>query len=114
MTRYEVGEVILFRVQFSDEIGGKQRPAVVVSSDAFFEINDDLLVIPITSQLSDVVDASVADWQEAGLVKPSALKWQIACVGSSLVVRSLGHLTEPDMATVRSAVRAMLSPKVLH
>ena len=50
MTGYEFGDVVLVPFPFTGQTATKKRPAVVVSSAAYQQNRDDLIVMPITSQ----------------------------------------------------------------
>ena len=74
---YEFGDVILVHFPFTNQVGAKQRPAVVVSAKAYNEAKPDLIMMAITSQLrktSGFGEVWIADWKAANLLKPSAVK----------------------------------------
>lgn len=48
--RCSFGDVVLVPFPFSDQSATKQRPAVVISSDAYHREHADVLLIAITSQ----------------------------------------------------------------
>ncbi|MGH7968337.1 MAG: type II toxin-antitoxin system PemK/MazF family toxin, partial [Limisphaerales bacterium] len=48
---YKRGEVVLVPFPFTNLSSTKQRPALVVSADAFNAVRDDVLVAAITSQV---------------------------------------------------------------
>ena len=67
--------------------------------------------MPITSQLrtdAGSFDVQVADWQAAGLLKPSAVKPLIATLEQALVIRRLGVLQDADQQAVRDAIAQMM------
>ena len=77
----EFGDVLLVPFPFTDHTAVKQRPAVVVSSEAYHRERPDLIILAVTSQIradDKIGAAAVAQWQEAGLLKPSVLKPLIA------------------------------------
>lgn len=92
---------------FADQSGIKKRPAVVVSSQKYNASRRDIVIMAITSQVRQplsVGEAMVADWQGAGLIKPSVLKPVFTTIEQGLVVRVMGHLLVPDLKTLREAV----------
>ena len=44
MTRYNKGDVILVPFPFSDQTTAKKRPAVIVSSDTYNNISQDIVI----------------------------------------------------------------------
>ena len=108
---YTFGEVILIPFPFTNQTGGKKRPAVVVSSDAYHTHRPDLLIMAITSQAHTALDFAsfaIGDWQAAGLLKPSFAKPVLTTLEQSLVIRSMGHLTPPDRQTLRNMLARIL------
>ena len=46
-------------------------------------------------------EATVGDWQEAGLVKTSVLKPVLTTIEQGLALRVMGHLSVADIKTLR-------------
>ena len=106
-TRFSFGDVVLVPFPFTDQSGIKKRPAVVVSSQKYNASRQDIVIMAITSQVRhplSVGEAMVADWQGAGLVKPSLLKPVFTTIEQGLVVRVMGRLVLPDLNTLREAM----------
>jgi mRNA interferase MazF len=106
MTGFDFGDVILVPFPFTNQRANKQRPAVVVSSDAYHRRRPDLIIIAITSQLRFATfgEAAIAQWQAAGLLKPSMLKRLLATVEQRLVRRKRGRLAVDDLRTLRQVL----------
>ena len=103
---HSFGDVVLVPFPFTDQLGAKKRPAVIISSKAYSANRRDLVIMAITSQVRTPLgfgEALVADWQPAGLIKLSVLKPVFATIDQSLVVRSLGALSMDDSRTLREA-----------
>jgi mRNA interferase MazF len=49
-------------------------------------------------------EALVADWQAAGLIKPSVLKPVFTTIEQSLVVRTMGALSAADLHSLRKII----------
>ena len=79
---YSFGEVVLVDFPFSSNVGIKKRPAVVISSETFNKLKEDLVLLAITSQIDNLTfgEALLTNWKEAGLVKPSAFSDQGHCL----------------------------------
>ncbi len=106
-TSYSFGDIVLISFPFTDQSAAKQRPAVVVSSEAYHRSRPDLIIMAVTSQLrptQGVGDVQLKDWQAAGLLKPSAIKPVIATIELTLVIKRLGRLKEDDQQKLRTAI----------
>ena len=100
------GDVVLVSFPFTDQLGAKKRPAVIISSMAYNANRRDLVIMAITSQVRTPLgfgEALVADWQSAGLIKLSVFKPVFATIDQGLVVRTLGALSTDDSRTLREA-----------
>ena len=106
-TSYSFGDIVLVSFPFTDQSAAKQRPAVVVSSEAYHRSRPDLIIMAVTSQLGPtqgVGDVQLKDWQAAGLLKSSAIKPVIATIEHTLVIKRLGRLKEDDQQNLRTAI----------
>jgi len=111
MTAFEFGDVILVPFPFTDQSATKQRPAVVISSEAYHRSRPDILIMAISSQSRPrpaIGEAPIRCWREAGLIKPSALKPLIATVERTLVRRRLGRLEPEDLQALRELLPTIL------
>jgi mRNA interferase MazF len=108
---HSFGEVVLVPFPFTDQSGAKKRPAVVVSSSGYNANRRDLIIMAITSQVRTPPgfgEALVADWQAAGLIKPSVLKPVFTTIEQGLVVRTMGTLSANDLSTLREVVAQVI------
>lgn len=104
MTAFEFGDVVLVRFPFTDQSTTKQRPAVVISSEAYHRARPDILIMAITSHARSrpaIGEAPIRHWKEAGLIKPSVFKPLLATIERTLVRRRLGHLEPEDLRVLR-------------
>jgi mRNA interferase MazF len=104
---YEFGTIVLVPFPFTNQSASKRRPAVIVSNPAYNMARQDVVVMAITGQLraSPVLgDVWVSQWQQAGLLKPSAVKPVFATIEHSLVIRELGTLAPADQVALRKAI----------
>lgn len=99
------GEVLLAWLVFSDGQGNKRRPVLVVHDFG----DDDLLVVPVTSQPARVpTDAVLSEWKAARLKLPSTVRVEkLATIEESCVIRKLGALTSGDLAEVRRVLSSV-------
>lgn len=110
-TTCNFGDVVLVRFPFTDQIGHKQRPAAVVSNTAYQRNRPDVILLAITSQLRPQLgfgEAPVADWQSAGLLKPSVFKPILFTAEQSLLRKTLGTLISSDQQTLREVLQRIL------
>lgn len=101
------GDIVLVPFPFTNQMATKQRPAVVVSGRAYNVVRPDLVMMAVTSQLrpaEGLGETWIRNWNEAGLLKPSAVKPVIATLEQGLVIRTLGALSAGDQASLRGAL----------
>lgn len=108
---HSFGEVVLVPFPFTDQSGTKKRPAVVVSSGGYNANRRDLIIMAITSQARmppGFGEAAVADWQAAGLLKPSVFKPVFTTIEQGLVLRTMGTLSANDTAVLRELLGSVI------
>lgn len=105
------GDVVLIPFPYSDLSAAKARPSVVVNSPAYQIAHHELLLAYLTSQISQsnpTFDYLLADWQSAGLLKPSLMKPRVVVIRETLVQHRVGTLSLRDLIEVdRRLIRAM-------
>lgn len=113
MTNFKRGDIILVPFPFTDLSGMKQRPAVVVSSDALNAESDDVLVAAITSQVPLKLTAGEflipsRNLAACGLPKPSIVRVaKIASLHRQLVIKRIGSMPEPALSTILAQIRQL-------
>lgn len=111
MMNFQRGDVILVSIAFSGAVGYKKRPAVVISTDAFNMAGIKLIVAAITGNISPPFrpgDTLLSNWNEAGLLKPSAVRGVLATVDNVDVIRKLGRLSNNDFLLVEQGIASIL------
>ena len=111
MTRYHKGDVILVPFPFSDQTTTKKRPSVIISSDTYNNISQDIFIMAITSQTRNPIGIGeflIEDWQNAGLLKSSAVKSAISTIEQRLVLKILGKFSPKDLSTLEKALKELL------
>jgi mRNA interferase MazF len=89
----------------------RSGPAAVISSADYHRHRPDLLILAVTSQTRPAQlfgEATVAKWQQAGLLKPSVIKPVIATIDRALVLRRLGRPEDEDKQSMRQLLLAIL------
>lgn len=101
------GDVVLVPFPFTNQATTKQRPAVVVSSNAYAGARPDVVLMAITSQMRSPLafaETLLNDWQAANLLKASVVKPLLATLEQSLIIRQLGSLSRRDQTSLRQAL----------
>ena len=112
-TNFKRGDIILAPFPFTDLSSAKQRPALVVSSDALNARSDDVLVAAITSQIPSRLTAEEfmipsGDLVACGLPKPSVVRVaKLAALHRQLVIKRIGFMPEPVLRLIMAQVRQL-------
>ncbi|NJL47774.1 MAG: type II toxin-antitoxin system PemK/MazF family toxin [Leptolyngbyaceae cyanobacterium SM2_5_2] len=90
MDIFQPGDVVLLTFPFTDAVGQKRRPALVLIDTG----DPDIVVARITSQpYSTAFDILLTHWQSADLLVPSTVRLhKVATLDKGLVNRRLGCL----------------------
>jgi mRNA interferase MazF len=115
-TPYRRGDVVLLPFPFTDLTGTKQRPALVVSSDARNATQSDAVLVAITSQVPaslahDEILVPIGDLRACGLLKTSVVKTaKVVTIHQALVRKRLGTMPSPTLRLVLDALRQQFEP----
>jgi len=111
MTTFEAGDLVEVPFPFIDSSRTKLRPALVLSSPAFHQKTGAYLLTMITSAERSRWgnDLVLQAWSQAGLNKPSIVRWKVFTLDEALIVGLRGRLAEKDLTAVRSALVEILS-----
>ena len=107
------GDVVLVPFSFTDLSSAKQRPAWVISADAFNSTRDDVFVAAITSRIPATLAADefmipAGELAACGLLKPSMLRMsKIVALHRQLVIKRLGVLPAPTLVQVLAQLRQL-------
>jgi mRNA interferase MazF len=104
------GDIVLVPFPFADQTASKQRPAVVISTADYNASRPDIILMAVTSQLRASVaygEVWLARWQDAGLLKPSAVKPVVATLEQNLILR-LGALGIADAKALLKSIDAII------
>lgn len=110
-TGCKFGDIVLVRFPFTDQVGAKQRPAVVVSRDDYQQQRPDVILLAITSQVRPALgfgEALIDDWRGAGLLKPSVFKPIVFTAEQTLIRKTLGRLQAGDRQTLQQLLHTLL------
>ena len=102
-TRYKRGDIVLVPFPFTDLSSSKKRPALVVSPDQFNGRMEDLVVVAITSQLTDdnTVTIGPGDCLDGALPKTSVVKLtKVFTIHSTLIIKRICTLIPEKLDAV--------------
>jgi len=108
---YERGDVVYVPFLFVDKSAAKNRPAVVISSAAYHESRNEVIIAGITSNLartSFVGQSMIHHWRDCGLSKPSVVSGIIQTLRPSFIGRRVGALSIDDLDSLGEALRDSL------
>ena len=83
----------------------------MVSSIDFNTERPDIVLMAITSQIRTEPlfgEVSINNWQQAGLIKTSAIKPIFTTIEKALVLKQLGQLADEDKKNLSKALRKIL------
>ena len=111
VAQFSRGDVVLVPFPFADRLAEKQRPAIVLSIDAYEAASGDLIIAQLTSRVDAPPrpgDPRLTAWREAGLPLPSLARARVATVHASRIRRRLGALLAADLRAVETGLREVL------
>ncbi len=96
-------DVILVRYPFSNLSNSKIRPAVIVSTK---HISKDVFIVPLTSKTASLLSREfiLANWHQAGLNVPTAVKRGLYTVHSNLIAKAIGNLSSTDTKSLTNSL----------
>ncbi len=111
MINFKFADIVLVPFPFTNNLGFKKRPAVVISPNMYQQSRLDIILLAVTSRIQDQLgygETMIENWQEAGLLKPSVLKPLIFTLEQSKVLMHLGCLTPSDQSHLQSVLGAII------
>ena len=104
------GDVVVVPFPFTDLPLSKNRPALVLSANAFNLDNQHSILAMITTaaRSSWPSDVEIVDLPPTGLPRRSVLRWKIFTLPNELIQKRLGKLATSDRATISSSRTAIL------
>lgn len=105
----EFGDVVLLKFPFTDGIGFKRRPALLINS---FD-DGDIIVCRITSQIYETgYDIKIDNWVGAGLKLASVIRvHKIASLEADLVESKLGRIETLELEKVKEILSTITQIK---
>ncbi|MFB6356369.1 MAG: type II toxin-antitoxin system PemK/MazF family toxin [bacterium] len=107
---YEAFDVIVVPFPFTDQNTSKRRPALVVSTEPFHEVDHSICCMITTKSHSPWPgDIEIKNQEEAGLDHPSIVRLKLFTLDQRLIVKTIGSLADEDRTRVSQALDKHLS-----
>ena|ERR1700740_1833704 len=107
MANYKLGEIVLIKFPFTNNLGFKKRPALIIK-----DTNDgDVIVCRITSKLyNSSYDIELKNWSQNGLQLPSVIRvHKVASLKKNMIDRKLGDVDHNVKTRVINIVQILLT-----
>lgn len=110
-TTYEPFTVVDIPFPFIDSGRSKRRAALVLSSSEAQRGCEAVVLAMVTSAERSFwnTDVPLRDWKQAGLRKPSILRWKLFTLESCLVIGTRASLSAYDRQAVADSFSALFS-----
>ena len=107
MTNYKQQDIILVDFGFSEGVGSKKRPALIISSNDYHKGRQEVIIAAVTSNLNRSLfgDTKIDKWKEAGLLYPSLVTGIIRTIKDNLIIHKLGILSKLDFQKVQQNIQ---------
>jgi len=107
MANYTLGEIVLVKFPFTNNLGFKKRPALIIK-----DTNDgDVIVCRIPSKLyTSSYDIELKNWSQNGLQLPSVIRvHKMASLEKNMIDRKLGEVDNNVKTQVINIIQTLLS-----
>ena len=107
MTKHERGDVVLVDFGFSEGVGSKKRPVLIISTESYHRNREEVIVAAITHNIKRVLfgDTKIDDWKKAGLIYPSLVTGIVRTIKEDMIIRKLGILPQSNLEKVQENIR---------
>ena len=101
-------ELVLLPYPFSDQVGSKVRPAIIVSNDNFNKRCEDCVMVPLTTLIKDEPFSLIVnqDSLESGkLLKQSRVRIdKIFTIKKSLIIMQIGKINDKTLEKIKTEI----------
>lgn len=107
MNTYKTFEIVVVPFPFVDVLKSKNRPAIVLSSDKYFNNSSNHTILAmITSALHDPwpMDLFISNLKSCGLQKPSIIRLKLFTIDNRLIKASIGKLSSKDQQLLQEKI----------
>ena len=100
----------LVEVIFSDGLGSKLRPALILSDNDYNKSRDEVIVVAITSNVKQIYkgDTEIANWEKAGLKVPSLATAILQTVKKNRIRKTLGQIVKSDFDKIEKNISGVM------
>ena len=102
---FQQKELVLLPYPFSDQVGSKVRPAIIVSNDNFNKRCEDCVMVPLTTLIKDEPFSLIVnqDSLESGkLLKQSRVRIdKIFTIKKSLIIMQIGKINDKTLEKIK-------------
>lgn len=109
---YKQGEIVLIPVPFSDLSNRKQRPVLVISSDSYNKVTNDMVVVGVTSQLKNLDYAVVIESTDliTGKLKVTSVirADKVYTLSKNIVRKKFGQVNTEVLEDVRIKINELI------
>lgn len=111
---YRQRDILLTRFPFSDLVGSKVRPVLVLSNDVYNRRHSDLLICAITSSPRTqeyAASLTTGDLEQGTLKVESRVRADtITSIEQGIVLKKIGRVAKPKYQQVISLVQKLIWP----
>jgi len=110
MIKCKYGDIVLVNFGFSEGIGFKKRPALVISSEAYNTKRQEVIILAITSNVDRALlgDTKISEWKEAGLLYPSLAAGIVRTLKTDVIFRKIGEISKVNLSKVEENLRKII------
>lgn len=110
---FEQGEIVIVPIPFTNLTSNKRRPALVISLKHYNYITDDLIVMAITSNLTDkeyCININNYDMETGDLLTDSQIRVdKIYTLSQSIVLKSIGKVNLGILEVINSKFNEIIN-----
>src|ERR1700743_2962711 len=107
MITYKLGEIVLIKFPFTDNLTFKKRPALIIKDTD----DGDVIVCRITSKLYNTLyDIELKDWEQNVLKLPSVIRThKISSLDKTIINAKLGEVSAATKAEIIKLIQKLYS-----
>jgi mRNA interferase MazF len=107
MANYKLGEIVLIKFPFTNNLDLKKRPALIIKDTD----DGDVIVCRITSKpYHSSFDVELKNWEQNGLQLPSVIRvHKMASLEKNMIDRKLGEVDDNIKPLVISVIKTLIT-----